>query len=158
MNTYLKRALSLVITTDSTPVKTTKALKAHTKKHTKTPLLKLGKKSQEPRKLTERELIQLESKIGVTVFGQLPAHVKRREFFNLDETTWIWHEEVVTKDGKTEELTTRYEVQPKGILKVQPNYHYSYLEGAELQNFVLAVKEYHDRVMQRLYHREPQAQ
>ncbi len=152
MNVYIKRALNLVIATDNTLAKTSKL----SKKSNKLSLLKSRKKSQEPRKATERELIQMESKIGVAVFGQLPAHVQRREFFNLDETTWIWHEEVVTKEGKTEELTTRYEVQPKGVLKVQPNYRYSYIEGAELQNFVLAVKEYYDRVMRRLYHSKKQ--
>ena len=80
----------------------------------------------------------------------------RREFFNLDKNTWIWYEEIVDKDGKKQELTTRYEVQPKGILKVQPNYRYSYLEGDELQNFVLAVKEYYERVSRDLYKRDPQ--
>lgn len=152
MNVYIKRALNLVIATDNTLAKTPK----FSKKGNQLSFLKFHKQPQAPRKITERELIQMESQIGAAVFGQLPGHVKRREFFNLDETTWIWHEEVVTKEGKTEELTTRYEVQPKGVLKVQPNYRYSYIEGAELQNFVLAVKEYYDRVMRRLYHSKKQ--
>ena len=105
--------------------------------------------------MTERELIQLESEIGATIFGEKPAHVVRRTFFNLDKTTWIWHEEVMSKDGKRHELTTRYEVQSKGILKIQPNYQYNYLEGQELQNFVLAVNEYHERVARQLYNRDP---
>ena len=134
MNTILKKAMKLVFADDS-----------------EEPLLKLNKKDRPLQKLTERELIQLESQIGVTVFGQMPPHVKRREFFNLDESTWIWYEEIIKPDGKTEELTTRYEIQPKGILKIQPNYRYSYLEGVELQNFVLAAKEYYERVMRQLY-------
>ena len=60
-----------------------------------------------------------------------------------------------SKDGKRHELTTRYEVQSKGILKIQPNYQYNYLEGQELQNFVLAVNEYHERVARQLYNRDP---
>ena len=56
--------------------------------------------------------------------------------FNLDKDTWIWYEEVDGKGGR-QELTTRYEVQSMGILKIQPNYRYSYLEGDELQNFGL---------------------
>ena len=116
----------------------------------------LKKKNRPLKKFTERELIQLESEIGATIFGEKPAHVTRREFFNLDKDTWIWYEEIVDKDGKKQELTTRYEVQPKGILKVQPNYRYSYLEGDELQNFVLAVKEYYERVSRDLYKRDPQ--
>ena len=97
----------------------------------------LKKKNRPLKKFTERELIQLESEIGATIFGEKPEHVTRREFFNLDKDTWIWYEEIVDKDGKKQELTTRYEVQPKGILKVQPNYRYNYLEENELQNFVL---------------------
>ena len=41
--------------------------------------------------LTERELLQLESEIGSQLFGDIPKG-HRRSFFNLDETTWIWHE------------------------------------------------------------------
>lgn len=136
MNTVLKKAMKLVFADG-----------------TDEPILHLNKKNRPLEKLTERELIQLESQIGVTIFGAMPPHVTRREFFNLDESTWIWHEEITKQDGKTEELTTRYEVQPKGVLKVQPNYHYSYLDGVELQNFVLAAKEYYERIARQLYHR-----
>lgn len=120
MPSILKKALKLVFTDDDN-----------------TGLVFILKKKNRPlKKFTERELIQLESEIGATIFGEKPEHVTRREFFNLDKDTWIWYEEIVDKDGKKQELTTRYEVQPKGILKVQPNYRYSYLEGDELQNFV----------------------
>lgn len=140
MPNILKKALKLVFTDDGN-----------------TGLVSILKKKNRPlKKFTERELIQLESEIGATIFGEKPAHVTRREFFNLDKDTWIWYEEIVDKDGKKQELTTRYEVQPKGILKVQPNYRYSYLEGDELQNFVLAVKEYYERVSRDLYKRDPQ--
>ena len=103
-------------------------------------LLKFRKKDRPLKKFTERELIQLESE----------------EFFNLDKDTWIWYEEVADGKGGRQELTTRYEVQPKGILKIQPNYRYSYLEGDELQNFVLATKEYYERVSRQLYKKDPQ--
>ena len=140
MPSILKKALKLVFTDDDN-----------------TGLVSILKKKNRPlKKFTERELIQLESEIGATIFGKKPEHVTRREFFNLDKDTWIWYEEIVDKDGKKQELTTRYEVQPKGILKVQPNYRYSYLEGDELQNFVLAVKEYYERVSRDLYKRDPQ--
>lgn len=122
------------------------------------PLLKLHRKDRPLKRLTERELIQLESQIGATIFGPLPPHVTRREFFNLDEKAWLWHEEIKHPDGRAEELTTRYEVQPRGILKIQPNYQYSYLEGAELENFVLAVQEYYERVARQVYGRDPRAE
>ncbi|MDO5343737.1 MAG: hypothetical protein Q4F02_02430 [Candidatus Saccharibacteria bacterium] len=138
MGVILKKALKLVFADDVSK-----------------PLLKLPKRTRPLKKLTERELIQLESEIGATIFGDKPAHVTHRAFFNLDKDTWIWHEEVLGKDGKRQELTTRYEVQEQGILKIQPNYQYSYLEGEELRNFVLAVNEYHERVARQLYHRDP---
>ncbi len=134
----LKKALKLVFADD--PV---------------APLRKLSKKDRPLKTLTERELIELESQIGREVFGPAPQDVVRREFFNLDESTWIWHEEIKQADGSTQEMTTRYEVQPQGILKVQPGPRYTYLEGAELQNFVLATKEYYERVTRRLYKRDP---
>lgn len=134
----LKRATKLVFAND--PVK---------------PMLKLKRKDRALKTLTERELIQLESQIGVTVFGPASANVVRREFFNLDKDTWIWHESAKQADGSLSEVTVRYEVQPKGILKVHPGPRYDYLEGAELQNFVLAVNEYYERVSRELYKRDP---
>lgn len=105
------------------------------------------------KRLTERELIQLESEIGRELFGPIPEG-HRREFFNLDAHTWIWYEEFKAADGTKQSTTTRYEVQEKGILKAQEGACYSYIEGAELQNLLLAVRMYHERVMRNLYKRE----
>lgn len=116
-----------------------------------TPLLKVKKKQYVINTLTPRQLIQKESDISRTIFGPLPPHVVRREFFNLDETTWIWHEEVHDGQGGTYEVTTRYELKPRGVLKVQPGPRYTYLEGAELYNFHRAVKAYYERVAVELY-------
>lgn len=104
------------------------------------------------KKLTKRQLIQLESEIGRTIFGPIPAG-HRREFFNLDPHTWIWHEEYKTADGQTRAITTRYEVKDKAILKVQDGAPYTYLEGEELRNFGLSVQTYYERVARELYHR-----
>ena len=119
------------------------------------PLLKVTKKDRPLKKLTERELIERESHIGKAIFGPIPANVVRREFFNLDKTTWMWHEEVKSPDGTKYERTTRYEVQDRGILKVMPGPRYAYLEGSELTNFVMATKEYYERVTRGLYKRDP---
>ena len=105
--------------------------------------------------LTERELLQLESEIGSHLFGDIPKG-HRRSFFNLDETTWIWHEEWVDDNGDWQQATTRYELHDKGILKVQEGVRYSFLEGEELQNLTLAVQMYYERVMREVYHRDPQ--
>lgn len=115
------------------------------------PLLKAPKKSRLARMVTERELIEAESAIGRTLFGPMPRHVVRRDFFNLDASTWIWHEVTRNDTGGMEEKTTRYEIQPRGILKIQAGPRYSYLEGAELRNFTLAVKAYYERVTTTIY-------
>lgn len=107
------------------------------------------------RKFTERELLQLESEIGAKLFGEIPAG-SRREFFCLDKDTWIWYEE--GKDpvtGQPTEATTRYEIHDNGILKVQEGARYSFLEGAELDNLVVATQLYYERVARGIYHRDP---
>lgn len=104
------------------------------------------------KKLTERELIQLESEIGATIFGILPKG-HRREFFNLDPSTWIWHEEATDPFTHQRTSTTiRYEVHENGVLKVQEGARYSFLEGQELENFMTAVQIYYEQVCRNIYH------
>ena len=113
-------------------------------------------KNHEFRKYSERELIQLESEIGAKLFGELPAG-GRREFFCLDENTWIWHEEGLNaQTGRREISTTRYEVHDNGILKVQEGSRYMFIEGAELNNFMRATQLYYEQVAREVYKRDPQ--
>jgi hypothetical protein len=118
--------------------------------------MKMPKPGKRPlKKMTERELIQLESDIGRELFGPVPdGH--RREFFCLDEKTCIWYEEYKDKSGKPVSSTTRYEIQGDKILKAQQGARYSYLEGAELDNLVVAIGMYYERVMRGVYKRDPQ--
>lgn len=106
------------------------------------------------KRLSRRDLIRMESKIGAEVFGPIPAG-HRREFFCLDPNTWIWYEQWTNANGKQQELTTRYEVHPNGVLKVQDGQPYVMIEGKELENLLLAVKIYRERVMRDVYHRDP---
>ena len=115
----------------------------------KVPVIQSNK--QQP--FTERELIEMESKIGAKLFGPIPAG-HRREFFCLDDTSWIWYEEW-REDGKIRKMTVRYEIQAAGVLKIQEGARYSYLEGDELKNFISAVQAYHDTVLPVLYHKNP---
>lgn len=104
---------------------------------------------------TERELLQMESVIGADIFGPV-APGGRREFFCLDEKTWIWHEEQTdSKTGQVTQITTRYELQDKGVLKVAPGPRYSYLQGAELDNLMQATKIYYEKVARDIYSRDP---
>ncbi len=137
MNNVLKKALVL-LTGDDTSLDFLKA-----------PIKKRPLKS-----LTERELLTLESEIGGQLFGPVPEG-HRREFFCLDERTWIWYEEWLDEKNKKQSTTVRYEVGPSGVLKVQEGARYSYIEGDELQNFGLSLRLYYEQVARKVYHRDP---
>lgn len=109
-----------------------------------------------PAPLSERQLIEHESQIGAGLFGPVPAG-HRREFFCLDDTSWIWYEEWRDEKGQQQKMTIRYEIQKTGVLKVQEGARYSYLEGAELTNFLNATNAYYNQVMARLYGKVPAA-
>jgi hypothetical protein len=118
-------------------------------------LTKIPASKKRPLKpLTERELLRLESTVGSELFGPLPAG-HRREFFCLDDATWIWHEEWTDSQKKSHTNTIRYEIGEHGVLKVQDGARYNYLEGAELQNFALAVRLYYEQVARKVYKRDP---
>lgn len=97
-----------------------------------------------------RELIQREAKIGGELFGPL-APGARREFFCLDEYTWVWHEEWVDARGIRHAVTTRYDVRPNGVLKAQDGQPYHQLSPAETKSFYKAVRLYAKRVQSELY-------
>jgi hypothetical protein len=91
------------------------------------------------------DLIRREAEIGGQLFGTVPkGHV--RQFFCLDEHTWVWHESWSDSSGH-HSLTTRYEVRPNGIFKVQNGGSYMGLSDSETRNFVKAVRLYSDKVV-----------
>lgn len=106
------------------------------------------------KKLSERELIELEAEIGGTLFGPVPAG-HRREFFCLDEHTWVWHEEWVDVDKRRHVTSTRYEIHSNGVLKAQDGKVYKFIEGEELRNLTLAVRLYYEAVARGIYRRDP---
>lgn len=115
----------------------------------------IGKSKKRPfRRYTERELITLESEIGAELFGPVEKG-RHREFFCLDEKTWIWHEEWTDEKRHIQTNTIRYEINDQGILKVQEGARYSYLTGDELRNFVMATRLYYERVAREIYRVDP---
>lgn len=100
-------------------------------------------------KLTRRDLIQRESVIGGHLFGAIPSG-HHRQFFNLDRNTWVWYEEW-EEDGKHQDRTTRYEIHENGIMKVQDGAQYYYIEGHELENLLMAIKMYYEKVSREVY-------
>lgn len=93
----------------------------------------------------QRALIHHEAKIGSELFGPIPAG-HRREFFCLDERTWVWHEEWTDAKGVRRVVTTRYDVRPDKVLKSQGNMSYQALSASEERNFFQAVRLYGERV------------
>jgi hypothetical protein len=93
-----------------------------------------------------KALIHHEAKIGGTLFGEIPRGT-RREFFCLDEHTWVWHEEWTDNAGKRQIMTTRYDIRPDGVLKSQGGQSYRKLKGVEASNFRKAVENYCDQVL-----------
>lgn len=97
-----------------------------------------------------RNLIRREAKIGGQLFGPL-ADGGRREFFCLDERTWVWHEEWVDRSGQRKAKTTRYAVRPDGILKAQEGQDYKLVSLEEADRLCEAARLYRQKVKQELY-------
>lgn len=93
-----------------------------------------------------KALIHHEAKIGGKLFGTIPAGT-RREFFCLDEHTWVWHEEWTDEKGRQRIMMTRYDVRPDGVLKSQGDRSYQRLSDQEAQNFREAIELYGRRVL-----------
>lgn len=101
--------------------------------------------------LAYRNLIRREGVIGGTLFGAIPAG-HTREFFCLDEHTWVWHETWVDKTGIRRSRNTHYSVRPTGIVKTSNGgQSYHSLSPSELKNFADAVQLYRKKVVSTLY-------
>lgn len=92
-----------------------------------------------------RRAIREEAKVGGKVFGPVPEGV-RREFFCLDERTWVWHEEWTDENGKPQIRTTRYDVRPHGIFKAQNGQPYQPITREEARNLVFATERYNEMI------------
>lgn len=136
MNSILKKMVTLIVGDD-----TQAFAKKQPSKTSKT-------------KLTDRDLLRQESKIGATLFGPVPKG-RSREFFCLDESTWIWHEEWRDEKGVERQSTVRYELHPNGILKVSDGPRYQFIEGDELKNFAEATRLYYEQTSRQVYGRDP---
>lgn len=96
------------------------------------------------------DLIRHEAEIGGTIFGKV-SKGSRREFFCLDEYTWVWHEEWKDKDDKRRVRTTRYIVRPQSIVKIQDGKQYQQISKDEAARFYDAVLAYERKVMREIY-------
>jgi hypothetical protein len=95
-----------------------------------------------------RSLIRREAQIGGALFGPVPTG-RRREFFCLDEHTWVWHEEW-HENGQLKNSMTRYDVRPDGILKSQHGKYQSVSEQ-EARHLRDAARLYQQKIRSELY-------
>lgn len=103
------------------------------------------RKTEDKRTEAYRNLIRQEAKIGGQLFGPIPAG-HRREFFCLDEHTWVWYEEWVDANKQKQSKTTRYDVRPNGIIKIQEGQPNQYVTPEEGRNLYKAAKLYTERI------------
>jgi hypothetical protein len=101
----------------------------------------LNKNDAEKEQIAERRLIHFESQFGRNIFGPIPKG-HNRDFFCLDENTWIWHEDWTDEDGKRQVLSTRYVIRPAGAIKSQNGSAYQQLEAEEADHLFRAIKKY----------------
>lgn len=110
----------------------------------------VSQKHEERRAELYRNLIRHEAKIGGQLFGEVPKD-HRREFFCLDERTWIWHEEWLDEKGLRLSKTTRYDIRPDGILKAQDGQPYQKVSLEETKNLYQAALLYKKRMFEEMY-------
>ena len=91
------------------------------------------------------KFVRQEAKIGGELFGPIPAG-HEREFFCLDERTWIWYEQWRDAKGKRQVITTRYDVRPSGVIKMQDGQPYRRLDATEALNLYKAIDQYERQV------------
>jgi len=103
------------------------------------------KKHEQRKADVMRSLMHYEARLGGELFGEIPKG-HRREFFCLDEHTWVWHEEWLDAQGKRQVMTTRYDIRPQGILKSQGAHSYQKLSDQEAENLYQAAKLYQERI------------
>ncbi|MHB1865409.1 MAG: hypothetical protein ACYCPS_04615 [Candidatus Saccharimonadales bacterium] len=89
----------------------------------------------------ERQLIHFESQFGRNIFGPIPKN-HHREFFCLDERTWIWHEDSIDEEGNRKIVSTRYVLRPDGAIKSRNGQSYQKVEDQEARHLYLAIKKY----------------
>ena len=108
-----------------------------------------AQKRQDSKDELYRNFLRREAKVGGQLFGEIPKG-HRREFFCLDERTWVWHEEWL-EHGQLKTRTTRYDVRPDGVLKAQDGQPYQKVSLLEIRNLHLAALQYKKRIKSEIY-------
>lgn len=107
-----------------------------------------GELSNDDYQSIRKDLISAEAEIGGKLFGPIPPG-HSREFFCLDDHTWVWSESWKGQNGR-QTLTTRYELRGDQVMKVQNGTYYQ-LSLDEKKHLKRAIELYYQQVMQSLY-------
>ena len=118
-----------------------------------TKIFQTGKETGQVSKRTAiyRSFMRREAELGGTLFGPV-AEGGRREFFCLDESTWVWHEEWLDDNRQKQVRNTRYDLRPTGVLKAQNGQGYQMVSLDEARHLESAIKTYISRVKKEIYH------
>lgn len=92
-----------------------------------------------------RRQVRREAGIGGGLFGPVPEG-RRREFFCLDERTWVWHEEWHDELGKLNAVVTRYDVYNDRILRAQDHQPYQPISDTEARRLYIAIDRYNQAI------------
>jgi len=98
-----------------------------------------------------KNFLKHEARVGGSLFGPVPKN-GRREFFCLDEHTWIWHEEWTDEQGQRRIVATRYDIRPNEVLKSQNGGHYQKVGQPELRKLAQAARLYVNKIKEDVYH------
>lgn len=109
-----------------------------------------GGNAQDRKLAVQQDLMRREAALTRDIFGPVPKGT-RREFFCLDKATWIWYEEWTDDNGQRQQITTRYLIRPKEIVKSQNGGAYNRLSIEEAKNFYKAAQTYYKRIKTQLY-------
>lgn len=101
-----------------------------------------------PNYLTELEnnLIRQEAKITNNIFGSSPKG-HHREFFCLDQNTWVWHDEWDDENGNRIILSNKYFIRSEGAMKSVNGGAYFPIDKEESKNLYHAIKQYAQLVL-----------
>lgn len=101
--------------------------------------------AQKKRDQLKNSLIRYEAKLGGELFGPVPAG-HERQFFCLDERTWVWYEAWTDAAGH-HATTTRYVVRPRnGVVKTTGDGNYYRLSADEASHLYQAIDAYQKKV------------
>lgn len=110
------------------------------------------KSNKTQRRLTLRDLIEMESTVGGKLFG---AHGPKEtvKFYNLDLHNWYFYQEIVDRFGRSQSTTMHYEVRSNVIVRATlgSDRLFEPLAGEEYGNFIKATELYYKYIMKQVY-------